>query len=223
MKKRYERNFPALSETEQELLSKKKILVVGCGGLGGFIIESLARLGIGWIRAVDGDVFDESNLNRQLLSMVSTLGQSKALTAEKRIHEVNPDVHAEVFPVFLNEENAEELLNGCDAAIDALDNIESRRVLTAACEKMGIPCIMGAISGWSAQAAISMPGDRLEDILYPEQVKLKSKTVLPFTPPLCAAMQVALCTKLLLGRPVETGTLYFFDLQDMEFEVMTLC
>lgn len=222
MKERYERNMPALTEAEQDILGTKKVLVVGCGGLGGFIIDSLARLGIGCIRAIDGDVFEESNLNRQLYSSVSMLGHSKAEVAGMRVADINPDVHMEVFRIFLNEENVEELLDGCDAAIDALDNIESRRVLTAACERMGIPCIMGAVTGWSSQAAISMPGDRLEAILYPEQARLKTKTVLPFTPPLCAAMEVSLCTKLLLGRPVETGTLYFFDLQDMDFESMKL-
>ena len=64
MQARYERNIPSLTEAESELLRTKKVAVIGCGGLGGYIIEQLARLGIGTIRIVDGDVFEESNLNR---------------------------------------------------------------------------------------------------------------------------------------------------------------
>ena len=88
MKARYERNVPALTEAECEALRRKRVLVVGCGGLGGHLIEMLARIGIGALRVVDGDVFEPSNLNRQLLSEVSTLGLSKAKAAAARVSRV---------------------------------------------------------------------------------------------------------------------------------------
>ena len=72
----YTRNIPALTAEECMLLSGKQVAVIGCGGLGGYLIEYLARIGIGSIRCVDGDVFEESNLNRQLLSTPSLLGTS---------------------------------------------------------------------------------------------------------------------------------------------------
>ena len=78
MEDRYLRNIPALTEAECLTLRKKRVLVVGCGGLGGHIIDQLARIGVGFLRVVDGDVFDPSNLNRQLLSNVQMLGISKA-------------------------------------------------------------------------------------------------------------------------------------------------
>ena len=78
--------------------------------------------------------------------------------------------------------------------------------------------IHGAICGWSAQAAVILPGDDLFDRIYPEGARLSSKTSLSFTPPFCAAMQAALCTRLLTGRPLESGRLYLADLQDMEME-----
>lgn len=81
MDSRYARNVPALSEAECELLRRKRVLVVGCGGLGGHLIDMLARIGIGSLRVVDGDAFEPSNLNRQLLSEVSLLGVGKAQTA----------------------------------------------------------------------------------------------------------------------------------------------
>ena len=81
---------------------------------------------------------------------------------------------------------------------------------------------MGRSGGWVAQAAVSMPGDNLIETLYPEETVLKDKSVLSFTPALCASMQTALCVKLLLGRPVETGTIYYFDLLNQEFETIPL-
>lgn len=217
MQARYSRNVPALSEEECGILRTKKVCVVGCGGLGGHLIEQLTRLGIGAIRAVDGDVFEVSNLNRQLLSTVARLGTGKAEAAAQRCREVNPDAAVEAVHTFLTEENAEALISGCDAVLDALDNIESRKTLEAACEKLGIPYVFGAISGWTAQAALSLPGDRLTGKLYPQGAALRDKSVLSFTPALCAAMQVSLCVKLLTGRDVEHGTLYCFDLSDPEF------
>ena len=212
MQPRYSRNIPALTEEECTLLRTKKIAVIGCGGLGGHIVELLARIGIGSIRAVDGDVFDVSNLNRQLLSEVALLGTSKAMAAVQRIGSINPDTRVEPVCEFLTAENAAQLLADCDAAVDALDNIESRRILAAACADAGIPYIYGAISGWVAQAAISMPGDHLIDILYPADVRITAQSVLSFTPALCAAMQTSLCIKLLTGKPVETGVLHYTDL-----------
>ena len=222
MEKRYIRNIPALTEEEMDILRRKRVLVVGCGGLGGHLIDQLARIGIGGIRAVDGDVFEESNLNRQLLSEVSLTGVSKAEAAADRVRRVNPQVECEAFREYLTEENSLRLVIGCDAVLDGLDNIPSRKILAAACEKAGIPYIYGAISGWVAQAAVSMPGDGLPDILYPEETVLTDKSVLSFTPALCASMQTALCVKLLVGRPVETGTVYHFDLLNQEFETIPL-
>ena len=86
----------------------------------------------------------------------------------------------------------------------------------------GIPYIFGAIQGWVAQAAVSMPEDNLLEILYPEGTVIRDKSVLSFTPALCASMQVSLCVKLLTGRSVETGTVYHFDLLNQEFEAIPL-
>ena len=218
MEPRYARNIPALTEKECLTLRQKKILVVGCGGLGGHVIDQLSRIGVGALRVVDGDVFEETNLNRQLLSEVSLLGIGKAKAAADRIRKVNPEIMVDAVEEFLTEENAAVLLEGCDAVVDALDNISSRKTLAAACAKAGIPYIYGAISGWVAQAAVSMPGDGLIELLYPEGTVLRDKSVLSFTPALCASLQVSLCVKLLTGRPVETGTIYYFDLLNLELE-----
>ena len=218
MEERYIRNLGALTEQECAQLRTKTVFVAGCGGLGGYLIEMLLRLGVGAIRAADGDVFEASNLNRQLLSSTRNLGRSKAAAAANRAAEVNPDVRFTAIPEFLTEENAAELIQGCDAVLDALDNIQARRILARACAEEGIPMIHGAICGWVAQAAVITPGDDLIDRIYPEGVSLSSKASLSFTPPFCAALQTALCTRHLVGRPLEAGRFYIADLLDMEIE-----
>lgn len=222
MQPRYARNVPALTRDECALLGRKRVLVVGCGGLGGHIIDQLSRIGIGSIRVVDGDVFEETNLNRQLLSNVHLLGISKAKAAADHIADVNPDVAVEAEEDFLTEANAPALIAGCDIVMDALDNVQSRKILASACSEAGIPYVYGAISGWVAQAAISMPGDDLIAKLFPAEVEIRDKSVLSFTPALCASMQTALCVKLLTGRAVEAGNIYYFDLLNQEFETIPM-
>ena len=218
MEPRYVRNLSALTEAECNLLRGMRVAVIGCGGLGGHLIDQLARIGVGFIRVVDGDVFEPSNLNRQLLSEVPLLGTGKAQAAADRIARVNPDIQVDAIHAFLTQENPALILDGCHAVLDGLDNIESRKILSAACSKAGITYVFGAIQGGVAQAAISMPGDHLIDILYPEDVRITDKSVLSFTPALCASMQVSLCVKLLTGRPVETGKIFYFDLLNQEYE-----
>jgi len=150
------------------------------------------------------------------------LGKSKAKAAAERTRRINPDIHVQAEHTWINENNAAALISGCNAVLDALDNIPARKMLSAVCEQSGIPFIHGAIRGWVAQAAISMPGDHLMDILYPKDAAANDKSVLSFTPALCASIQTALCIKLLCGRPVESGRLYYFDLLDMEFEALPM-
>ena len=222
MEPRYARNIPALTLEECRILGTKRILVVGCGGLGGHIIDQLARIGVGFLRVVDGDVFEPSNLNRQFLSRMHLLGTSKARAAAEHVARVNPDIQVEAVEEFMTRQKVRTLIADCDIVLDALDNIPSRRLLAAACAEAGIPYVYGAIQGWVAQAAISMPGDRLIDTLYPEEIEIHDKSVLSFTPALCASMQTALCVKLLVGRSVQTGTIYYFDLLNQEFETIPM-
>jgi len=168
-------------------------------------------------------VFEETNLNRQLLSNVPLLGINKAKAATEYIVRVNPHIMVDTVDAFLTEENAADLLTGCDIVVDALDNIASRKILASVCDDAGIPYVYGAIQGWVAQAGVSMPGDQLIEALYPEEIEISDKSVLSFTPALCASLQTSLCVKYLVGRPVETGTVYYFDLLNLEYETIPFC
>ena len=222
MEARFQRNIPALTEEECLLLKSKHVLVVGCGGLGGHIIDLLTRVGVGALRVVDGDVFEPTNLNRQLLSDTEVLGKSKAAVAAEHIRRVSPDTAVEAVDRFMTEENVRELIRDCHIVMDALDSIPARRILARACAEAGIPYVYGAIQGWVAQAAVSMPGDGLIEKLFPRETEIRDKSVLSFTPALCASVQTALAVKLLAGRPVQTGTVFYFDLLDQEFEAIPM-
>jgi len=213
---RYLRNHDALSLDEQEKLASKRVLIVGCGGLGGVVIECLARIGVGHMRVVDGDVFDESNLNRQLLSSRMNLGRPKTLAAQQRVMAVNPLVEVEAVQAELTAKNALELLAGCDAAVDCLDNIPSRLLLQQAAKEAGIPLVHAAIAGWRGQVAVVQPGEDLLSLLYnnsrQEQGEEISTGTLSFTAAALGALQASEVVKLLLGRQGLQGELLILDL-----------
>lgn len=223
---RYNRNIKTLSVEENDRLKDFKVCVVGCGGLGGYIVEQLGRIGIGMITAVDGDVFDESNLNRQLLSHMDNLGCGKAKAAEERMRKVNPLVTVIPVQQRLNADNGFEIIKGHHVVVDALDNIESRLVLEGLAEKAGIPLIHGAIAGWFGQVTTVFPGDRSLSRLYPDDVQHGIEKELgnpSFTPGLVASIQVAETLKVLINRGAALrNRILLINLLNQEYEVIEL-
>lgn len=192
-------------------MKDKKVFVAGCGGLGCYAVELLARLGAGSVTVADGDRFSRSNMNRQLYCTPSTLGRFKAEVAAERW----PGI-VEGVCVFISTDNIHKLLEGCDLVIDALDNAPSRKLLADACEETGIPMIHGAVGKNTAQCCVIFPGDKdIPDILYPEDIP--AEETVSYIPSLCASMQVSLAEKLLRGEDVEHRTLYTADTENGEF------
>jgi molybdopterin/thiamine biosynthesis adenylyltransferase len=202
---RYSRNQKTLSCADQLKLLEAHIAVIGLGGLGGTVAEILARLGIGTITLVDGDTFDESNLNRQLFCTTSTLGQSKAEAAEARLKSVNPAVQPIPFKEFFSAVNSGRLLAGVDLAVDCLDTITDRFVLEQACRKNSIPLISAAIGGTSGQATVIFPEDEGLRSIYgtaetaPSRGAEAAYGTLPFAAFYMAAVECAALAGLLLS------------------------
>ena len=126
---RYLRNRTTYDTADQLRLLTSRVAVVGLGGLGGTLAEILARAGVGALTLIDGDRFEDHNLNRQLLGTHASLGHSKAAAAGQRIAGVNPAVGTTVHETFLTAANAAGLIAECRVAVDCLDNIASRFVL----------------------------------------------------------------------------------------------
>ena len=217
------RNLPALSPEQQQLLEKSHVLVVGCGGLGGYVLELLARLGVGELTAADGDCFELSNLNRQLLSTHETLGQNKAAVAKTRVETICPDIRFHACTDFFSSENTQELLAGKDLVIDALDSIPDRLALERACAQAGLTILHGAVQGWMAQIAVVPPGSGMLARLYEGHPAAEDKSCLAFTPALCASLQCAEAVKVLCKEPSAlSGRLLMADLRSMDFETIPL-
>jgi molybdopterin/thiamine biosynthesis adenylyltransferase len=169
----------------------------------------LSRLGIGHLTLVDGDVFDESNLNRQLLSSPRLLGCKKAEVAAARVAEINAAVTTRVIAHFLAPENGADILRDVDLAIDCLDNIPSRFVLETACRQAAIPLVSAAIAGWSGQATVIFPGDAGLRLLYGPADKAPRKGIAAAT--------------ILLGRTSPLRhSLLLSDLSDHNSDVVAL-
>lgn len=215
-----------LSRKENLALRSKKVVVVGCGGLGGYIIELLARLGVGHITAIDGDVFDESNLNRQLFATPFNLGKPKAIAAMHRIQLINPDINIKAVQKIITSENATALLRGHDVVCDALDNIETRFLIQNTSAALGTPLVFGAIAGWYGKVATIFPGDNLLNRLYKNRMEkgIESQLGNPsFTPALVAAIQVSEVVKILTNKDgLLRNRFLMIDTLNHEYEVFDL-
>lgn len=219
---RFKRNGTLVTPSEQLLLAEQRVAVIGCGGLGGYVIEMLARIGVGHLTVIDGDDFDPSNLNRQLLSTEDLVNSSKVKAAEARIHTIDQSITVKAYHDFLTADNGYDYLKGHDLVIDALDSIASRFVLEEICMALGIVLIHGAIAGWYGQVATIYPGDNLFEKIYKTNAQSGAEKKLgnpSFTPSLIASLQVAEAIKILLHKG-ETlhNQLLFINTLDYEMD-----
>lgn len=224
---RYQRNREAITVSDQLALFRSSVAVIGCGGLGGYVVEELARLGVGRIVVIDPDVFEEHNLNRQLFSSPANLGQAKVEAAVTRINAINPAVTLVPLQAALSPENGADLLGGCQAAVDALDTIKVRLELAEVCAGLNIPLVHGAIAGWYGHVTTQFPGDNTLQAIYGSWKAGKGVEQTlgnpSFTPALVASLQVAEVCKLLLGQGTPLrGRQLMIDLLSMEIHVINL-
>ncbi len=224
---RYQRNRKALSVTDQLTLFRSCVAVTGCGGLGGYVVEELARLGVGRIVIIDPDLFEEHNLNRQLFSTPANLGHSKVEAAVTRVGEINPAVTLVPAQTAFSSANGAELLRGCQVAVDALDSIQVRLELADVCAGLNIPLVHGAIAGWYGHVTTQYPGDDTLQSIYRSWKGGKGVEEMlgnpSFTPALVASLEVAEVCKLLTGHGTPLrGRQLMIDLFSMEMHVLNI-
>lgn len=143
MDNRYERQLPLLGESSAYVLSTKTVMLCGLGGVGGYVLEALVRAGCGNFVLIDSDVFDTTNLNRQVLCTVKEIGRPKVLVALERVKSINPDIVVYTEQTFLTEENIPSLIEKYkpDYIADAIDNISAKLTLAVEAQKNGIGII----------------------------------------------------------------------------------
>lgn len=206
---RYSRQilFQPIGESGQHRIRNASVAILGCGALGSFHAEALARAGIGRIVLIDRDYVEFSNLQRQWLYEETDAEQElpKAIAAARRLARVNASVTAEPHVVDFSPSNAEELIEGNDVVLDGSDNFEARYLLNDVCVKLRIPWVYGAaIGSYGLTMPVYPEVGPCFACVYPEaptgvQPTCDVNGVLASTTATIGAMQVAAALRLLVG------------------------
>lgn len=145
---KYVRLEKVIGKDKVDDLGQKCVLVIGCGGVGGYVCEALARSNIGRLIIVDFDVVDVTNINRQIIALESTIGQKKVDVLEKRLKDINPNLDVVKIDSFIGVDNIEILFKDkLDYLVDACDSIKTKLALIDECLKRKIPFVSSMGTG----------------------------------------------------------------------------
>ena len=221
---RYQKNLGIFFARGQLKLLESTAVMAGLGGLGGQLLEQLGRAGVGKIIAVEPDVFDETNLNRQLLSNESNLGTKKVDEAKKHLDRINRAVEFVGFHCRL-EELPDDVWEKADLVFDCLDNIDDRLVLARKCSASNCPLVHGAVAGWYGEVGIVRPGSKMLEKHYQSQREgLENELGTPvFTAAVAASLMAAKGCQILMDKcQPKQSTMHFFDLLADDWENIQL-
>ncbi len=137
----FSRTEALIGKQAVEQLKMKKVAIFGIGGVGSYVLEGLVRAGIGNFILVDNDIVDETNLNRQIIATVKTIGQDKVEVAKNRALEINPNVSVEIYKEFFNADTKEILNQTIDYVVDSIDTVSSKIELIMQAKSLNVPII----------------------------------------------------------------------------------
>ena len=226
---RYARNMKAYTIEDQAALLRSTVSVVGLGGLGGGVTEILARSGVGTLNLIDGDTFEDNNLNRQFLSRQPLLATSKAEAAIQRVKEINSSIEVHHFHEFLSEESGSKLLDGSDVVVDCLDSLYTRQILEKSAKELKMPMVSAAVAGSTGHLTTIFPEDPGLKLIYGDQVDPTAKGAeaslgcLPQAVTLLSSLECSEVLKILLKKgTVSRNKLIVVELLDNTFDVLQL-
>ena len=213
----------------QRRLKNSRVSIIGIGGLGCYSSIQLASMGIGYIRLIDQDVVDITNLHRQILYDTESVGYPKVEIAQKRLKALNPNVEIEALPLTINEETADKAVNGVDVVIDGLDRFGPRKAINRACLKHDIPYIYGGALETYGNVSTLIPRKTaclecftgtLSDKGLPT---CETAGVLPSILATVTSVQVIEAIHLLLGEePSLANKLLFTDIYSLNFTIIDI-
>lgn len=123
-------------------IKNSKIVIFGIGGVGSFVVEGLVRSGVENIVLIDKDIVDETNINRQLIADITTLGLNKVEVAKERILKINPSANVEIFKEFVNQDNVSSFINSNSSyVVDCIDTVSSKLAIIEKCNELNVPII----------------------------------------------------------------------------------
>ncbi len=225
---RFSRNRGLFTADEQAKLLETKAALVGCGGLGGQAAALLARVGLGALVLCDRDVFEETNLNRQLFSREDNLGRNKAEAVAREIFLMASHVQVTVWPEEAKAENLAAIIGDSHIVLDCLDSIAARLELEKAAHRAGLSFVHGAIAGEEGFAMITRPGEKGLSALYGEKPGAETANaekilgVPTVTPAVLASLEVHLAVRELLGKETRPLILHHLDLSVPSLETLYL-
>lgn len=147
MLNRFSRTEMLIGKENVERLKLSKVAIFGIGGVGSYVVEGLARAGVGNFILVDNDKVAESNLNRQIIATTKTIGRLKVEAAKERILEINPEAKVEVHTEFFMPESTDLFDNTVDYIVDAIDTVTAKIELIMRANKLNIPIISSMGTG----------------------------------------------------------------------------
>jgi adenylyltransferase/sulfurtransferase len=210
-------------------LKDAKVCVVGLGGLGTPISLMLTAMGVGYLRIIDRDVVELSNLHRQFLYDTSVLDLPKVEVAAERLSRLNPNVKIEPLALSVNPDTAQEVVQGCDIVVDGLDSIEARYAINAACLELGVPYVYGSALGTLGAVSTIIPNETpCLECFYPnlrddELPSCSVEGVHPSIISLVASIEVEEAVRLITGKePHLKGRLLYINLEDLSFDTVNI-
>ncbi len=227
MEKRYERNIGTLTSDGQKLINSKSALVIGSGGLGGFVIEGLARMGFMKIGVCDFDRFTESNLNRQLLSTEEFLGKLKVDVAKERINKIDKRIVVNTYSESFPNDKVVNDFEGYDIIFDCLDSIDTRLYLEKYCAERNKVLIHGAVGGYYGTVAVITNENLINNKLMQASPKIEDTIDKIMGNPfpivsIVGAFQVHLALNYLTGMSYLKKGFYYIDIQNFIIEEIVL-
>jgi len=210
-------------------LKRAKVCLAGLGGLGVPTAQKLTAMGVGYIRMVDRDIVSSSDLHRQYLYNVSSIGYPKVEVASKKLSELNPGVRFDPMPTSITSNSIHEILQDIDVVVDGLDSIETRYVINRACVKLKVPYVFGAAIESHGNVSTILPRQTvclecfhpgLEDEVLP---KCSVVGVHPSVLSIISSVQVSETVRLLIGKkPNLLNKLLVIDLRSLSFDEVKL-
>lgn len=199
-KARYSRQIPIIGEDGQEKLKKARVLIAGAGGLGSVIARYLGMAGTGFLRIVDCDLVDASNLNRHILADSADIGRSKATAEREELVVSCPSCSVEVFHQTIDHESVLSISSDVDIIVDALDNYPTRHVLNEAAVHLDIPLVHGAVKGLYGQVLTVVPSrSACMKCIFAEEYPTETLPVLGSTCGVIGSVQVGEVIKCITG------------------------
>ncbi|WP_457918375.1 HesA/MoeB/ThiF family protein [Candidatus Lokiarchaeum ossiferum] len=217
------------SKGTKALLSST-VAIVGAGGLGCPIAQMLASMGVGTLKLIDGDHVELTNLPRQPMHYTSDIGKFKVDSLMEKIGDMNPDVRVIPIKKFLDKDNIQGILEGCDYVLDASDNIATKFLINDACIYHGIPFTIAGVVQWFGQIISVVPGKTTcYRCIFRNIYELDESTscsgvgVMGTIPNFAGVLQANECIKSLLGIPLKyIDGMFSFDLLMSSFDFINI-